>query len=164
MAGAPLDDRATWAAYAAATWALIFAALSFYWAAGGTAGVQTLGPAIDRLGASRDPGFIALVWATGILKAIGGVVALALVQSWGKVMPRWLLLAAAWGGGVLALLYGAASLLQHALMVAGVIATPAGLGAAAARWHLLLWDPWWLLGGILFLVAAWFNRRSIEVT
>ncbi|HEV2404232.1 MAG TPA: hypothetical protein VGR88_02200 [Ktedonobacterales bacterium] len=39
-------------------------------------------------------------------------------------------------------------------MVSGVIATPAGLGTTAARWHLYLWDPWWLLGGVLIIVAA----------
>ena len=75
-------------------------------------------------------------------------------------MPRWRLRAAAWAGGGLALLYGAASLVQHALMLTGVIAAPARLGRIAARWHLLLWDPWWILGGVLFVATAWLTGQS----
>jgi hypothetical protein len=26
-------------------------------------------------------------------------------------------------------------------------------------WYLVLWDPWWVLGGVLYLTAAWFARR-----
>ena len=40
-------------------------------------------------------------------------------------------------------------------MEAGVRSIPTALGSDALRWHLLLWDPWWLLGGILFAGAAW---------
>jgi hypothetical protein len=35
-----------------------------------------------------------------------------------------------------------------------VLDVPDGLGEAAARWHLALWDPWWITGGVLILVAA----------
>jgi hypothetical protein len=55
---------------------------------------------------------------------------------------------------VLLTLYGAANLVQHGLMEAGIVDTPDGLGSDAVTWHLALWDPWWLLGGILFLLAA----------
>jgi hypothetical protein len=116
-----------WAGYTACIWALVFAAISFYWAAGGTAGRDTIGP--------------------------------ALVQSWGRVLPRRALLSTAWGGGILMALYGGASWVQEGLMVFGVIRIPAGLGHTAALWHVVLWDPWWLLGGILFIIAAWSYRR-----
>src|SRR3712207_3367143 len=83
---------------------------------------------------------------------------LALVQPWGRVLPRWLLHPVAWGVSSLCMLYGGALFVQHGLMVAGVIPIPPGLGATAARWHLVLWDPWWLLGGVLLLAAAWSTR------
>lgn len=58
-------------------------------------------------------------------------------------------------------LYGGASWVQEGLMVFGVIHIPAGLGRTAALWHVLLWDPWWLLGGILFiLTASTYGRRT----
>ncbi len=46
---------AVWAGYAACAWAFVFAALSFYWAAGGTAGVNTNAPAVTKPVLARDP-------------------------------------------------------------------------------------------------------------
>lgn len=150
--------------YLACVWAFAFAALSFYWAIGGTAGGATIGPDLQRLGLTRDPGFVAILWATGVLKVIVGLLALALTQPWGRRIPSWTLLPVAWCAGVIMALYeGLASLIQHALMVAGIIATPSGLGSFAARWHLLFWDPWWLLGGLLILLAAWSYSRAAAV-
>ncbi len=150
-----------WAAYAACAWALIFAAVSFYWAAGGTIGADTNAPAIARHVLAREPGWVALIWLTGCLKLIVALIALALVRPWGRAIPRRLLLAAAWCASAIMTVYeGVASLIQHALMVAGVVATPEGLGARSARWHLILWDPWWLLGGLLLGVATWMYQRS----
>lgn len=150
------------AGYAACAWALSFAALSFYWAAGGTFGAETIGPALASLALARDPQFVAILWITGVLKVVAGLLALALVQSWGRLISRWLLLIAGWGASAALILYGGASFVQHALMVAGTITIPAGLGATAARWHLLLWDPWWLLGGLLFAAATWGYSRRIS--
>lgn len=150
---------AAWAAYAACAWAFAFAALSFYWAAGGTAGAETIGEAVTKPVLARDPGWIALLWATGALKALGGLLALALVQPWGRVIPRWMRLTAAWGAGALMFLYGGASMVQFSLMSAGVLSVPASVGTTAVRWHLLLWEPWWMLGGLLFMAAAWLAGR-----
>lgn len=150
-----------WAGYAACAWAVAFAAISFYWAAGGTIGVNTNAPAITTHVLARDPSWIAIMWGAGVLKVIAGLLALALVRPWGRAIPHWLLLTAAWGAvAIMGVYEGGASLIQHALMVAGVIGTPEGLGATSARWHLLLWDPWWLIGGILFGIAAWEYRRT----
>ena len=52
------------------------------------------------------------------------------------------------------LLYGVATLVQHALMVTGLVDPPAGLGETAVRWHLALWDPYWLVGGTRLLPAV----------
>ncbi|MEO7001537.1 MAG: DUF3995 domain-containing protein [Ktedonobacterales bacterium] len=143
-------------------WAFIFAAVSFYWAAGGTVGSETIGPAITGL--AHDPVFIAILWLTGALKVVAGLLALAFVQPWGRMIPRWMLLTAAWIAFVIMALYeGAASWVQHGLMAAGGIGIPSGLGTTALYWHLLLWDPWWLAGGILFgALALSYQRRSRE--
>jgi hypothetical protein len=149
-----------WAGYAAAFWAFLFAAMSFYWALGGRLGVETIGDAITKPALAGDPTILAVVWITGALKVVAGVLALALVQPWGRRIPRWMSLLGGWGASALFLVYGAANLVQDALIVAGAIPTPVGLGAVAARWHLFLWDPWWLLGGVLFALATWrFSRR-----
>ena len=141
-------------ASAACAWALAFGAVSFFWAAGGQLGAATLGVRLEQLGAERDPGFVALLWATGALKVLGGLLALALVRRWGQALPRRALLVAIWSIGALITLYGCANLVQHVLMASGAISTPAGLGSDALPWHLALWDPVWVIGGLLFLGAA----------
>jgi hypothetical protein len=67
---------------------------------------------------------------------------------------------ATWPAGVLLALYGVALLVQHGLMAAGVTDIPSGLGRTALLWHLLVWDPFWLLGGILFALAGWYYRQE----
>jgi hypothetical protein len=156
------SSTAAWAGYAAVVWSLVFAAVSFYWAAGGTAGAATIGPAIAEPVLRREPGWVALMWATGALKVAGALLAPALARRWGGPLPRRLLRLAGWSAGIIMAGYeGAASLIQHGLMVSGVIDTPEGLGTAAARWHLLAWDPWWLLGGLLFIVAVRAAGRAV---
>jgi Protein of unknown function (DUF3995) len=146
-------------AYAAAAWALVFAAMSFYWAAGGTVGLETLGVELEREARARDPDTIALVWATGGLKVVGGVLALALAGHWRTLLPQRLVEWAGWAVGILLTIYALANFVQHALMETGAIDTPASLGSTAVGWHLALWDPFWLLGGILFTAAAWRYRE-----
>jgi Protein of unknown function (DUF3995) len=142
-------------AYLAAAWALIFAAMSFYWAAGGTIGASTVGATANP----TDPAFVALVWGTGVLKAMAALIVLALMRG---ANPRWLWLTGTATAGTIITLYGAANLGARALMALGVIATPPAMHTALAGWHLYLWDPWWLAGGLLFL-GAWFRetRESI---
>lgn len=150
----------TWAGYAAAVWMLIFAAMSFYWAAGGMLGARTLGTAIHDLAVEREPGFVAVLWLTGAAKALGAVLALALVRPWGRLLPRRPLLWVAGGGAVLLLGYGAANLVQHLLMATELIATPDGLGRAGTLWHLFFWDPFWLLGGALLALGTYDYARN----
>ena len=143
------------APWAASAWAFAFAALSFYWGAGGSIGVPTLGRAIEERARSGDVWFILLGgWGAGVVKLTVGLLPLALVRPWGRPLPRRLVLAGVRVAGALLLLYGGANLVQHGLMEAGLVDTPDALGARAVRWHLLLWDPWWLVGGALFVAAA----------
>ncbi len=160
--GAASDARRwwpEWAAYAACAWAFVFAAPSFYWAAGGTAGMGTLSPGIASM-AREDPWFVALVWATGLAKVLAGLLALALVQPWGRRVPPWVLLAGAWGGGLLLLFHGGGFVLQGALALGGFVDVPASAPWATIRWYTFLWGPYFLLGGILFCAAAWRHQRT----
>jgi Protein of unknown function (DUF3995) len=152
--------RTTWAAYAACAWALIFALMSFYWALGGEIGLDTLGLGIQAL--AHDPGFIALVWLTGIAKVVGGLFALTLVRPWLLWLPPIWKLALAWLSGSALALYGGVNLVVEWLLVSGAIHIDGVVVTEGIRWHAWLWDPWWLLGGILFLLAAWQYQRSLR--
>jgi hypothetical protein len=140
------------AAYAAAGWALLFAAMSFYWALGGRAGVSTQAVAIrDQV---EDPQFVAVLWMTGGLKVVAGLIALAFVLPAGRRMPRRLLLVVGWATAVVLVLYGGLGWVQAVLWETGVFDIPAAVGPQAARWKLLFWDPFWIVGGLLFLLAV----------
>lgn len=152
-----------WVAYGACAWAFLFAALSFYWALGGMVGVDTaVSPAIARLARAHDPLLFAGLWITALLKVFGGFVALALVQPWGRRVPSWLLLLLTWGGGTLAFVHGALYLVVGVLALSGAIQV--GMSGTTLYWYTFLWGPWWLLGGILFLLAAWFYVRGLPRT
>jgi hypothetical protein len=69
-----------------------------------------------------------------------------------------LLLAATWIGGVGLCLYGGLGLVSDVLHVTGIIDDPAT--RKWFFWYLVLWDPWWVLGGVLYVAAAWFTGRS----
>ena len=148
----------TWAAYAACAWALLFALMSFYWALGGEFGVNTLGSGIQAL--ARDPGFVAVVWLTGVAKVVGGLFALTLVRPWARWLPPIWKLVLAWAGGIGLALYGGVQLIIEGLVLGGAIRVSGAVDWEGLRWHVWLWDPWWLLGGVLFLLAAWQYQRS----
>ncbi len=154
---AQADSTAVWArrvAYAAFGWATLFAGLSFFWAAGGRTGLQPL----EQVGGGN-----AALWAlvnivAGLFKLGGGALALVLVrmrqETRGSRLLRWLILV----GGVGMCLYGGLGLISDALHVSGVINAP-----ATRKWffyYLVLWDPWWLLGGLLFTATALLSRPS----
>src|SRR5579863_7454453 len=92
-----------WAPYTASVWSLLFAGTSFYWAAGGMLGVDTLGSAIQAQ--VHDPAFIAVVWLTGGVKLAAGLGALTLARPWLLWVPRTLKLVAAYAGGIGLALY-----------------------------------------------------------
>ena len=151
--------RAEWAAYAAFGWAGLFAALSFFWAAGGRTGLHPL----EQAATSSGPVWIAVNLSAGVLKVLAGLLAVALVRSRGQKRYRKLLFIATWMLGVGICLYGGLGLISDVLHVTGVINDPAT--RKWFFWYLVLWDPWWVLGGVLFLATAWFaRRRDMEMT
>lgn len=153
-------DWGRYAAYAACAWAILFAIPSLYWAAGGQELGHTIGGEIEQRARDREPGMVVTLWITGLIKVAGAIFALALVLPWGRQIPRRLMIALGWGGGLSMILYGASLMVQHGLMLTDVIDRQESLDATALRWHFFFWDPWWLLGGILFALATWFFMRG----
>lgn len=149
----------TWPAYAAAVVASLFAVVSFYWGAGGTALVSTLGGRIEALALARDPFLITAVWVTGFAKLAGAVLALALVRPWGRRLPRRWLRATAWAGAALLTAYGLVQVFSVALVAAGAITPDVPIDPSVLRWRLLLWEPWFLVWGLLLGLATWTTRR-----
>ena len=61
-------------------------------------------------------------------------------------------------GGVGFCLYGGLGLVSDVLHVAGIIDDPATRNWFF--WYLVVWDPWWVLGGGLYVATAWLTRRG----
>lgn len=147
------DGAAWWLALAACGWASIFAGLSFFWATGGKTGLHPL----EQSGGA-DGLWVAANLLAGVAKLCLGAGALAVVGAWLPHALRQPLRFVIWLAGVGMLLYGGLGLISDILHVMGIVSS----APATRHWflvYLVLWDPWWLLGGALFIALAWRTRR-----
>lgn len=155
------STRATIAGYAAAGCAFAFAAVSFYWGSGGTLGLATVGREAVELSRSGDFRIYLALWFVGLVKVAGGLLALALVQPWGvRRFPRWMLLAAGWAGTVLLFLYGMLNMAVQLLVLGGMIEVPANMDWRGFYGHLYLWEPWFVIWGLLLGLTTFFYTRD----
>jgi hypothetical protein len=156
---APAGRVATWTAYAAAVAAFSFAGVSLYWALGGMAAVDTLGPEIERLARERDPLVVAAAWVSVALKVGGGLLALALVRPWGRRLPRRALMLTARLSAVVLITYGGVQTVSVGLLLTGAITPTNHPGSTVLWWRVLVWEPWFLVWGLLLLLATRDRRR-----
>jgi hypothetical protein len=144
-------------AYGAAMLAAGHAAWTVYWTIGGTALLDTVGGSVEEAARRGGAAAVALGGATVVLKVAGGLLALALVRPEGRRLPARLVERAATGAGALLALYGGVLVVVGAVALTGALGEPAD--PHALRWHVLLWDPWFLLWGLLLLGAGLGRRR-----
>jgi hypothetical protein len=76
------------------------------------------------------------------------------------VIPRRLLGGAAWAASVVLTVYGGLLVAVGALVLTGVISPSGPVDRTALRWHVLVWDLWFLAWGLLLGVAAWHYGRE----
>ena len=150
-------------AYAAAIVALAYALMSLYWALGGHALVSTIGGYVEQFARRGGALPVLVALAATLAKVVGGLLALALVRPWGRVVPRgWLLIGSA-GASVLLVGYGGLNVVVGALVLSGVIHPAGSVDRTALRWHVAVWDLWFLVWGILLaLAAAGYWRRTVN--
>jgi len=99
--------------------------------------------------------------AAAAVKVAGGLLALALVRPWGRVLPRRWLLIASTGASALLVVYGGLNVAVASLVLSGVIHPSAEADRTALRWHAGVWDLWFLVWGILLALAtAGYWRRT----
>jgi hypothetical protein len=115
--------------------------------------------------------------ACAILCLVGAILALALTQPWGHTLPRWLMLLFVWPGGIILTLHALYGFIVQGLILVGVISWEQNLqwiGAPATQLsaeaihslligNMLAWNPWFLLGGVLFLLIGWQASRKIRI-
>jgi hypothetical protein len=150
-------------AYAAAVLAFASAAVSAYWTLGGTVLLDTVGGTIERLARERSAPAILLGIVVVLVKVAGGLIALALVQPWGARVGRRPLMTFSTVGSVVLVLYGGVLVLIGGLVLANVINPSQPVDEHALRWHVFVWDLWFLVWGLALGFAAWrykVNGRS----
>jgi hypothetical protein len=144
----------TAAGYAAAIVAFAYALVSLYWAAGGRALIGTVGGYVQQFAGRGGAIPLLAALAAALAKVAGGLLALALARPWGRALRRrWLLIASA-GAGVLLVAYGGLNVLIGGLVLAGVIHPAGSVDRTALRWHVAVWDLWFLVWGILLTLAT----------
>src|SRR3954465_4066226 len=154
--GARLEPRRNTMKSASVAAALAFAsaAVSLYWSAGGTWLLDTVGGPIEELARDRSLAGIALGLTAVAIKVFAGVLALALRHPPLRGTRRRLLLIANAAAAVILCAWGGANVAVGSLALGGAI-TPAGdVDRHAPRWHVLLWDLWFLLWGVALAVAV----------
>ncbi|HEY2201550.1 MAG TPA: DUF3995 domain-containing protein [Solirubrobacteraceae bacterium] len=149
-------------ACAAAVLGALHAAVSVYWSAGGTVLLDTIGGTLERDARARSAALLVVVCVTVVLKLIaGGLGLLAVAQ------PRWLsargyrvVRGAAWLAAAVLVLYGGILAIIGWLVQAGIVHASAHADHKALRWHAFLWDPWFLVWGVLLATALMLTRRA----
>jgi hypothetical protein len=149
------------AAIAAAAVGGAFALVSVFWGLGGTALLDTVGGSLEAQGRAGSAGIVVLLWVSVLLKLIAAVLPLAVLQRWGPPGGRRWVRVLAWLAAVILTGYGLLLTSVGLLVQAGVIATDASADHRALAWHAYLWDPWFLVWGLLSL-AALLAGRSVR--
>jgi hypothetical protein len=143
------------AAQAACVVGLPYVAVSVYWGLGGSWLLDTVGGTLEEQGRAGSAGVVFAVWAAAGLKAIAAILPLLALGVLAPSRPSWrrLLRVLAWVEAVILTLYGLVLTTAGLLVQSGVISPAANADHRALAWHAYLWDPWFLLWGLLVTTA-----------
>jgi hypothetical protein len=148
-----------WAAFAVG---VLYAAISVYWGLGGTWLLDTVGGSLERLGRARSASVLAAVWAAAMLKLIAAVLPVRAVDGRGVARRDRVLRRLAWFETGILVVYGLVLSVVGWLVQAGVVSAGAHADHRALAWHAYLWDPWFLVWGLLVLAALVRARRPVS--
>ena len=148
--------------YLAALVALAGVPIHLYWALGGTWGLPG-GAATAGL-----PGLHATNAIVSVLLAAGAALLFGLTRPWARRPPALVMLTPLWLGSVVSVSHGLYGVVTKGLYLAGAqsaVSYPEPLTDAqknhAALLDLGVFEPWFLLQGLLLLLAGrWFARTA----
>jgi hypothetical protein len=156
---APRPTRSA-AAKAAFALGLLYAAVSVYWALGGTWLLATVGGALQRQG--RTAILVLAVWAAVVIKMVAAVLPLMALRrvtssGWNRAVSLL-----AWIEAGILTVYGLVLTVVGMLVQAGITHQSAGADHRALAWHAYLWDPWFLIWGLLVAGALRRGRHHSQ--
>ena len=133
-------------------WTVIFAGMSFYWAAGGMVGVRSLGGAVYDMAINPNPSFINIVSLTGFIKLLGVILLLMLFVQWRNPIITRMLYYITKIVGVLIFLYGLLNFITISMSVFDIL--DFDLDSYATFWRLAFWEPFWMAGGVFYFFTV----------
>jgi hypothetical protein len=155
------------AAYSTFAWVVVFDAFHVYWELGGRFG---FGDQADPLPSGNT--VVQRIFGGTVLAlfVLGTVLPLALVQRWGRRIPRWVLLTMAWVAAGLLTVRAVAAFIDDAMRTWFGSATGVSgltyeqlLGtanpSAYTLWSARAIDVYFFVGGVLYAATAWFAKR-----
>jgi hypothetical protein len=156
------SSRLAWIlACVAALVGALYAGVSAYWGVGGTALLDTIGGTLERAGRAHTAGVFVVLWITVVLKLVAVVVGLL-----AAAQPEWLsqtryrvVRRVAWLAAGILVVYGGVLTVIGLLVQADIVHASAHADQKALRWHAFLWDPWFLVWGLLLAAALALSRR-----
>ncbi len=151
-------------AQAALVVGLLFAAVSVYWGLGGTWLADTVGGSIAKAALAGNTGVMLAIWAAVVLKLVAAVLPLLAVRRLSSAVWNRNLWVLAWVEAAILTLYGLVLTASGLLLQAGVIRASATADHRALAWHAYLWDPWFLIWGLLVGAALLRDRQRRSQT
>ncbi|MFG2628596.1 DUF3995 domain-containing protein [Streptomyces sp. NPDC048473] len=154
--GIGIKQTSVWG-HSACLWAIAFAGLHFYWAVGGDVGLSV---SAGSLATDRPLWFVvAGLWGVGALCLIGALLAWLLTHCRLRGVPGLLAKWLGWGAGFLLLARGIGI---EVLLLTNTTHLDASVSAGQRAWTLALWNPWFIVGGLAFVLTTLrFSRRTV---
>lgn len=144
-----------WSGYAVFIWSIAYMLPHLYWALGGAAGLSLLKSSVLAL-----PQWELINWVASVFLTAAGFLGLAFIYLRKRNFLSWLLLAIALAGCALATSHGIYGVVNRILQIAGVAELESGPfdmdQHAYVVWDLILFEPWFVIEGILLGSAGWF--------
>lgn len=139
---------------------VMYAAVSAYWGLGGTGLLDTIGGTLEREGRAGNAGLLAVLWVTVMLKLVAAILGLVAVLGHRRVRPshRRAARRAAWAAALILVFYGGVLTVVGLLVQLDLVHAAANADHKALRWHAYLWDPWFLVWGVLLTAALARSR------
>lgn len=153
-------SQRTWPAIASAIWAILFGGLNLYWTFGGRWLTSRLGESLQESIAENDRQLMIANTIGGLGKLGLGALAITTILPVAVKIPTRVLSLLLITPGILMLLYGFANWSIVTASMLGLIDTPSSIGEASLVWYFWLWEPLWMIGGMLMLATWWVWRRS----
>lgn len=144
-----------WAATAALVVGLTYAAISAYWGFGGRWLLATVGTSLDT--DRQSVPMILAVCAALVLKVVGVLIPLQACRPARRSKWHRRLRKLAWAEGAALMIYGFVLTSVGLLVQAGVIHPGRTADRRALAWHAYLWDPWFLVWGLLVVITLTRN-------